>query len=57
MTRSLITQSFRYFHDGVWKTGYYDARSKVFVGTVNGTATAVIKTGQSYINNLKAASR
>lgn len=52
---ALATQSFRYFHDGVWKTGYYDAGSKVFVGTVIGTATTVIKTGQNYINNLKAA--
>ena len=25
-------ESFRYFHDGEWKDGYYDATSRVFVG-------------------------
>ncbi|MGB6059371.1 MAG: DUF4258 domain-containing protein [Microthrixaceae bacterium] len=53
--KALTTQPFRHLNDGVWKTGYYDAGSKVFVGTVNGTATTVINTGPNYINNLKAA--
>ncbi len=45
-----------YFHDGTWKTGFYDPSSKVFVGSVNGTITTVV-TGASrnYVNNLLAA--
>lgn len=49
-------QPFRYFHNGVWKTGYYDPASRVFVGTVDDTVTTVINNATpKYIQNLQAA--
>jgi hypothetical protein len=52
---ALAKPSFPYWHEGVWKTGYYDPVTKVFAGTVNDTVTTVInKASQNYINNLKA---
>jgi hypothetical protein len=49
-------QPFRYFHNGVWKTGYYDSSSRVFVGTVDDTVTTVINNATpKYIQNLQAA--
>lgn len=46
-------QSFPYFHEGVWKRGYYDAGTRVFVGTYNGVITTVIGDVKSqYISNL-----
>ncbi len=48
-------QSFRYFHDGAWKTGYYDPVSKIFVAEVEGVITTVIaKVNPQYIENLKS---
>jgi RHS repeat-associated protein len=48
--------SFQYFHDGVWKTGFYDPASKLFIGSANGTVVTVIRgASQNYINNLLAA--
>ena len=47
---------FDYFHDGVWKVGFYDAAQGGFVGSVGDTITTVITdVTPSYINNLKAA--
>jgi hypothetical protein len=47
-------ESFSYFHEGVWKTGYYDPVSKIFMGEINGTVTTVINnTSPQYIQNLK----
>jgi hypothetical protein len=48
---------FRYCHENVWKTGYYDAASNVFVGTYQGIARSVIvpKSGYGYIQNLMKA--
>jgi len=46
-------ESFKYYHEGVWKTGYYDPKSRVFVGTYKGEAKTTFKTDQNYINNLK----
>ncbi len=47
--------SFRYFHDGVWKLGYYNPDSKVFVA-VNVTEkfvyTVINKVNYQYIYNL-----
>ncbi|MCP3878325.1 MAG: hypothetical protein GY701_08025 [Sulfitobacter sp.] len=51
---ALATQPFDYFHDGVWKVGYYDSGTRVFVGTVGDTITTTIKTGPNYIRNLQA---
>ena len=47
---------FAYFHENQWKLGYYDAGTKLFMGTVNGVVTTVI-TGASgnYISNMMAA--
>jgi RHS repeat-associated protein len=47
---------FQYFHNGVWKTGFYDPASQVFVGSANGTIRTVIPGAtQNYINNLLGA--
>src|SRR4030067_645831 len=47
-------KAFQYFHEGVWKTGYYDAASRVFVGTVNNTVRTVIGgASANYIRNLQ----
>jgi hypothetical protein len=51
----LASKPFQYFHDGVWKTGYYDPASQIFIGTAGGNVTTVIRGAtQKYINNLKA---
>jgi len=48
--------SFQYFHQGVWKTGYYDPSSRIFIGTVDGRLTTVINNATpNYIANLQAA--
>jgi type VII secretion system ESX-1 substrate len=50
------TTPFPYYHEETWKIGYYDATKNVFVGTVNGKVTTVIRPRSiNYINNLKAA--
>jgi hypothetical protein len=47
---------FRYYHEETWKIGYYDSVNNLFVGTVNGKITTVIRPRSiKYINNLKAA--
>ena len=49
-------KGFQYFHEGVWKTGYYEPASKTFVGTVNDMVTTVLNNATpSYIKNLQAA--
>jgi len=53
---TLAQESFPYFHQGVWKAGYYDPASRVFLGSVNGEVTTVIRgASPNYIINLKAA--
>ena len=48
------TQPFRYFHEGAWKTGYYDPVSQIFVAEVEGVITTVIaKVKPQYIENLR----
>jgi hypothetical protein len=48
--------SLRYFHEGVWKVGYYDAQTRVFVGTHGRVITTVIgNVRPQYIRNLMAA--
>lgn len=47
-------ESFQYFHEGVWKTGYYDPVSKIFFGVKNAEVTTVIRdVTTNYIDNLK----
>ncbi len=51
---ALTRDPFPYFHDGVWKTGYYDPGQKLFLGSVDGNITTVItRATASYIRNLK----
>jgi hypothetical protein len=46
---------FRYYHEGTWKTGYYDSVNNLFVGSVRGKITTVIRPRNiNYIKNLKA---
>lgn len=53
---TLAHQPFPYFHKGAWKTGFYDPASGIFLGSVNGEVTTVIRgASPNYINNLKAA--
>ncbi len=45
--------SFPYFHQGVWKTGYYDPTTRIFVGTYDKLATTVIgNVKPQYISSL-----
>lgn len=54
--KALAQTPFRYFHNDVWKTGYYDPVSRVFLGSVDGRITTVIgRASTNYIDNLKAA--
>ncbi|WP_160295443.1 RHS repeat-associated core domain-containing protein [Demequina aurantiaca] len=53
---ALAHQPFSYFHQGTWKTGFYDPATQVFLGSVRGKLTTVIKGASSkYIDNLKVA--
>jgi hypothetical protein len=36
------SKSFPYFHDDVWKIGFYDPSSRLFIVTLNGDVTTVI---------------
>ncbi|MBP6997266.1 MAG: hypothetical protein KBB39_14110 [Phycicoccus sp.] len=52
---TLQQKPFQYFQQEVWKTGYYDPASKIFVGTVNGRVTTLIdNVTPKYIANLQA---
>jgi len=45
---------FNYFHEGVWKAGFYDPALKIFVSVVDGKIVTVInKVKPQYIENLK----
>ncbi|HCU51562.1 MAG TPA: hypothetical protein DGG94_17480, partial [Micromonosporaceae bacterium] len=47
---------FKYWHGGLWKVGYYDPTTRVFVGTVDNVVTTVINNvSPNYIRNLMAA--
>jgi hypothetical protein len=52
---TLSQPSFEYFHQGVWKTGFYDPASRVFLGSVEGVTTVIDNVSQNYINNLLRA--
>ncbi len=48
----LQSQSFSYYHEGTWKTGYYDPASKIFVGRVGNKITTVINNvTPNYVRN------
>ncbi|MFG2999081.1 SpvB/TcaC N-terminal domain-containing protein [Streptomyces sp. NPDC048340] len=48
-------EPFSYFHEGQWKSGYYDPNSKVFVGkTIDGNVNTVMtNVDKAYINRLQ----
>lgn len=42
------------YHGGVWKVGYYDSTTKVFIGTIdNKVLTVILDAKPNYIKNLK----
>jgi len=50
------TTPFRYYHEGLWKVGYYDPASNLFVGTIDDVVATVIRPrNANYLKNLKAA--
>lgn len=52
---ALKQEPFQYFHQDVWKTGYYDPTGRLFVGTVDGRVTTLINNASpNYIANLQA---
>jgi hypothetical protein len=51
---ALTRKPFKYFHERIWKTGYYNAGTRVFVARVGNTVRTVIKANPKYIKNLKA---
>jgi RHS repeat-associated protein len=53
LENALQQKPFQYFHDGVWKTGFYDPISKIFVSVYNQLIITVInKVDPNYIQNL-----
>ena len=45
---------FRYFHGGIWKTGYYDPGSELFVGQLGDTITTIMAhVKPQYIESLR----
>jgi RHS repeat-associated protein len=50
---TLSKPGFAYFHKGVWKVGFYDPASRIFVGTADGEVKTVIANpNANYIANL-----
>jgi hypothetical protein len=41
-----------YFHEGIWKLGFWNAEAKVFIGTIQGRITTVMQSSERYIQNL-----
>lgn len=41
-----------YFHEGAWKTGFFDKDSGVFVATAGDKILTVFTTTEDYINRL-----
>ena len=51
-------QPFEYFHEGIWKSGYYDPISKIFVARVDKLVRTVIANVKpQYVENLKRAAQ
>jgi RHS repeat-associated protein len=45
--------TFKYFHEGEWKQGYYNPKTKLFIGSVGNRITTIIdNVKQKYIDNL-----
>ena len=48
-------ESFRYFHQAKWKTGYYDAGQRLFIATDgNVVITVITDADREYIERLKS---
>ncbi|MBL1180482.1 MAG: hypothetical protein HND27_05185 [Bacteroidetes bacterium] len=55
---ALTNKPFDYFHDGTWKKGFYDPKSKTFIGTKNGEIKTVIdNVSPEYIERLISNSK
>jgi uncharacterized protein YuzE len=53
LENTLAQTPFRYFHEGAWKTGFYDPSSRIVAGAINGELTTVINGATPrYIENL-----
>jgi hypothetical protein len=44
---------FNYFHEGVWKIGYYNTKDGIFVGVKDVITTVIDNVSSNYIENLK----
>jgi RHS repeat-associated protein len=56
LEKALSQTPFKYFHEGAWKTGFYDPGSRVFAGSINGELTTIINgVTPKYIDNLVKA--
>jgi hypothetical protein len=56
LEEALRAQPFQYYHEGVWKAGYYDPVSRIFVGELQGKVLTVISDVKpQYIENLLRA--
>jgi hypothetical protein len=48
---------FKYLHEGLWKDGYYDAPSRIFIGVWRNTIITIINNvSPQYIASLKKGS-
>jgi hypothetical protein len=45
---------FSYYHNGAWKTGWYNSETKTFVGSLEGEMKTIFRTSLKYIENLKS---
>jgi hypothetical protein len=53
---AMSREGFAYYHKGMWKVGFYDPNTGVFVGTTGRTILTVIDDlNPNYIRNLKEA--
>jgi hypothetical protein len=47
-------ETFRYYHQGSWKTGYYDGDKRLFIATADGVVITVItRATRAYVERLK----
>ena len=44
--------TFRSYHNGTWKDGYYHSETHVFVGIVGQVVLTVTRASERYIDNL-----
>ena len=54
LNQALGVEPSRYYHDGLWKLGYYDPSTRTFVGRAADTIKTVTRAAPGDIDNLKA---